>query len=140
MSKLRLVGLTAEQNRILDALAKTACAEIKECPMPDNTVFVKDTDGLNRVEARIERLENCISMLSHAVEGYARDNKLKPPAALKDGFDLPYGQFMSALDSEEEVLALCGRIEELISRESSLQAEATRLATRIKMLAPYLSI
>ena len=45
MSKLRLVGLTAERNGILNALASTGCAELKECPLSENTSFRTDSEA-----------------------------------------------------------------------------------------------
>ena len=50
MSKLRLVGLTAERDKILNALAKSGYAEIKECSAPENTEYAEEAEALRALD------------------------------------------------------------------------------------------
>ena len=136
MSKLRLIGLTDERNGIMNALAKTGCAEIKECALPENTAFKPDEAELGKFNEKFEKVESCIARLSNAVEVYARDNK-RECDFLGNGFDVAYGDFMSIAQKEQELLAFCDEAERTFEKVSDERNEIVRLNARAKSLAPF---
>ncbi len=136
MSKLRLVGLTAERDDALNALAATGCVEIKECPVPENTFFLKETEALNKIGEKAERLERGIGILTHAAEEYVRVTKIKCDF-LEESFEATYKEFVSAPNRQAELFAVCDRAEELSAKKTAALNERLRLEARYKSLTPY---
>lgn len=138
MSKLRLVGLNAERDCLLDALARTGCVEIKERPLIGDTDFCQST-GIKEIEEKRERLTASIDAVTKSVEAYVRETKASAPG-LKDGFDVSYGDFMNASSTEDEVFEICTRAEELLSRVTDGKNQIVRLSARLKELQPYANV
>ncbi len=141
MSKLRLVGLGKEQNKILNALAGTSCAEIKLCgeleAIPAMSEKQKAPELLpNETE---QRLESSIEILTKAVESYLKEHKQKCDF-LAEGFDVDFNSFISAPSTEQEVLALCDRIDGLSAVKTEAIGEQIKLSARLKSLEPFLPV
>lgn len=139
MSKLKLVGLTTERNLILNALAKTSCAEIKECPPIENTHYKSEGEALSSFEEKAERVDGVIHSLTARLEAYARDTG-KRCEALKENLEVPYGEFSSVWEREEELFEVCNEVEGILSKLSEKFAEGVQLKSRAKALRPYLNV
>ena len=136
MSKLRLIGLFAEKDVILNALARTGCAEIKECPAPENTAFRSSSEGLTLLSEKRMRAEGCILAVSNAVDAYVKTNKTECEYSL-NGFGVSFDKFIAAGDTEAEMLSLCDEADALTQKISDAQNGVIRMRARLKSLAPY---
>ncbi|MBQ7163942.1 MAG: hypothetical protein IJR61_01275 [Clostridia bacterium] len=139
MSKLRLIGLTAERNAVLNALAESGLAEIKECAAPENTAYHGEENALSVLTEKEEKVNNAIARLSRAVEGYLRDHKVKCDY-LRENYEVGFTDFISAEGTEEKVFSVCEEVERLASRGADASAGITRMNARLKALAPYAGV
>ena len=139
MCKLRLAGLTVEKNSILNALAETGAAEIKEFSLPSSLATEDGEDAAREIAERSARVETAIARLASAAENYAKGNK-EDLSFLKDGFDVSYADFISAAEGESDALDICARVEEICAKSAAADGNTARANARLKSLGCYLPV
>ena len=139
MSKLRLAGLTVEKNSILNALARTGAAEIKEFTLPSVSAAEGGEEEYREIAEKSARVETAIERLTAAAENYAREEE-KDLSFLKDGFDVSYADFISAADGEAEALGICARVEAICAADAEAEGNIVRSNARLKSLNCYLPV
>ncbi|MCH5142141.1 MAG: hypothetical protein J1G07_00275 [Clostridiales bacterium] len=123
MSKLNLVAVSSERDKILNALQRTRAAEIKTHTVLENTQVC--SSSLSELEERIRVLEGALDYLVTGVSGYISDNKIKD-IKIESEYSLTYSEFLEAGEKREQ-------IEEYISRITSLEEQKKELeATLLK--------
>lgn len=124
MSKLNLVAMSYDRDKILNALQRTNATEVKLQYEAENTVALS-SDG-EQLRAYLSSIENALDCLCAQTEEYNKSNKIKSDA-LKDGFEISYSEFLSAKDKKQEMDALVARINLLYNRKKELAAELAKL-------------
>ena len=117
MSKLNLVAVSYERDKILNALQRTRAAEVKTHTVLENTQVC--TGSLSELEERIRVLEGALDYLVAGVSNYISDNKIKD-LKIESEYSLSYSEFLEAGEKREQ-------IEEYISRITSLEAQKKEL-------------
>ncbi|MGN0813993.1 MAG: V-type ATP synthase subunit I [Candidatus Coproplasma sp.] len=120
MSKLKLVAMSYDRDKILNALQRTNATEIK-LQYEDGNIVAMSSD-CEQLKGYLSSIEDALSCVSAATETYNKDNKIKSDV-LKDGFEVTYSEFMSAKDKKEEIDALVRDINRLEERKKALNSE-----------------
>lgn len=124
MSKLNLVAMDYDRDKVLNAMQKTGATEIKLHSDAENTFEMHADAG--ELEEKLSYLEGALEILSRAAEDYFKQNKIKSDL-LKDGFNVSYSQFLSAKKLKEEAEGCAESVYGLSDREKALFAELSRL-------------
>ena len=82
MSKLNLVAISYERDKILNALQRTRAAEVKTHTVLENTQV--PNSSLSELEERIRVLEGALDYLVAGVSDYRKDNKIKEKIPTKE--------------------------------------------------------
>ena len=142
MRKMRLLGLTAEKERIVDALAATGAVQIKELEAEDTpapeTETCRGQAALRAAElrARADALRAAAEYAEDAIR--AADKKNRGAEALPAYCTLPYSEFLKLGSRSAEALALAESIETLRRRILELDAKKNKAAGLIAQAEPYL--
>ena len=87
MSKLNLVAMSYDRDRILNALQRTNATEVKLQYEAENTVALSADN--EQLKAYLGRIESALDSLCAATHAYNKDRKIKSDV-LKDGFEVSY--------------------------------------------------
>lgn len=134
MSKLHLIAMSYERDKILNALQATCAVEICGHTLTENTHNLElNADELNEYLAQAER---ALNYLTAGVNDYRRDNKIKAEAAKEDTV-MTYSEFLAQSGKKEEADAIISRISASESQKKSLQTELTAVRRAKAMAYPY---
>lgn len=137
MSKLNLVAMSYDRDKILNALQRTNAAEIKLQYEAENTVAL--SSDCEQLKAYLSSIDDALDCLSAVTEAYNKDNKIKSDV-LKDGFEVSYSEFMSAKDKKEETDALVAQINLLDERRKGLETELVGLRRTLSSAEIYSAV
>ncbi|MGN1372677.1 MAG: V-type ATP synthase subunit I [Candidatus Coproplasma sp.] len=137
MSKLKLVAMSYDRDKILNALQRTNATEIKLQYEDENTVAM--SSDCEQLKAYLSSLEEALAYVSAATETYNKENKVKSDV-LQDGFEISYSEFMSAKDKKEETDALVKSIKFLEERKKGLESELVGLRRTISSAEIYSAV
>ena len=98
MSKLNLVAMSYDRDRILNALQRTNATEVKLQYEAENTVALSADN--EQLKAYLGRIESALDSLCAETDAYNKDRKIKSDV-LKDGFEVSYSEFMGAKEKRE---------------------------------------
>ena len=133
MSKINLVGLSYDRDRILNALQKTQAIEIKLHSETEYTYpLEEDSEALRE---RLLKGETALEVLLSRVESYYKEKKEKSES-LKE-VEISYSEFSAAKDGVEEAEKLIEKIDSLLESEKELSAELTRINRLISSAKIY---
>lgn len=137
MRKLNLAAMSYEKDKILNALQRTGAVEVKthselECTVPVPT----DCEGLR---SALLSAEAALGILAAAAEDYIRENKLKSDL-VKDGFDVPYSEFMAARGKKEEIEGVIARVNALTDEKNRLNTDLAKTARAIQTAKIYSAV
>ncbi|MCH5148321.1 MAG: hypothetical protein J1G05_03025 [Clostridiales bacterium] len=119
MSKLNLVALLYERDKILNALQRTRAAEVKTHTVLDNTQVC--SSSLSELEERIRVLEGALDYLVRGVSGFISDNKIKD-LKIESEYSLSYSEFLQAGEKREQIEGYIARITTLEEQKKELEA------------------
>ena len=125
MSKLNLVAISYERDKILNALQRTRAAEVKTHTVLENTQIPESS--LSELEERIRVLEGALDYLVAGVSVYISDHKIKDEKIANE-YSLTYTEFLEAGEKREQIEEYVARINSLEERKKEL--EATLLKSR----------
>ena len=133
MSKINLVGLTYDRDKVLNALQKTQAIEIKLHSETENTMPLEaDTEALRE---RLLRGEAALEVLLTRVESYYKEQKSKSENTGE--VEISYHEFMSASEKVNEAEELIGDINSLLDREKELNTELLKVNRLISSAKIY---
>ena len=123
MSKINLVGMSYDRDKILNALQKTQATEIKLHSETENTYpLEEDTEALRE---RLLKGETALEVLLLRVENHYKEQKQKPQNLGE--VEISYSEFMSARESLEDTEKLIDGINCLLDEEKELNSELLRV-------------
>lgn len=137
MSKLNLVAMSYDKNAILNALQKTGATEIKLHYEAENTVPL--TADCDELRAYLNSLEGVLSCLTQEAENYNKANKIKTDA-LADGFEVTYGEFISAGSLKAEADGLVQKVNALVAERKEAYARLAKLKNTAETAEIYSSL
>ncbi len=138
MSKLRLVGLTAECDKVLDTLAKSGVFEV--CPTEGVDVVSRPHDAakLDEIVGKQVKAAFALDFLSKA-EAEERDKNRKEKHKKRSNKRrvLEYGDVEEVTAREYELLSKADEMEKISFRRAEIKAELARTELAIRALLPY---
>ena len=138
MSKMRLIGLYSEKDRLMNAMHKTGAVEIKETGQIENTFEGKENNNVEDLTKEADNVRRNLEYLVSGIDSYIRKNKdEKTDHAVNDGFLVKYGEFMSAEEKRNEIKELCGKISALNSEILENKTKSAKLDIKYGQYRPY---
>ena len=137
MSKLNLVAMSYDREKLLNALQRTNATEIKQHFETENTSPL--TEDCENLRSYALKVETALSRLTSLVESYNKEHKIKSDCLL-DGFEVSYARFMSARDMKDEMDGLVEKINSLYDNRKELEGELNRLRRTLSSAQIYSSL
>ena len=133
MSKINLVGMSYDRDKILNALQRTQATEIKLHSETENTLPLEaDTEALRE---RLLKGEAALEVLSARVENHYKEQKIKSDNLGE--VEISYSEFLAAKDNVADAEKLIEKINSLLDGERELNAELARLNRLISSAKIY---
>ena len=133
MSKINLVGMSYDRDKILNALQRTRATEIKLHSETENTMPLEtDTEALRE---RLLKGETALGALLSRVESHYKENKIKSDI-LKE-IEISYTEFLAAKDKAADTEQLIEKIDSLLDEERELVAELSKVKRLISNAGIY---
>ena len=124
MSKINLVAMAYDRDKILNALQRTQATEIKLHSETENTKpFCTDTEALRD---RLNKCETALEALISRVEKHYKKQKTKSDN-LAD-VEIGYSEFIRARDGAEQSEGVVEKIHSLLDEERELNAELAKVS------------
>lgn len=137
MSKLNLVAMSYDKDKVLNALQRTGAAEIKLHSQTEYASYAEaDAEGLKEYLAE---LEETLSEISSSVEKYISQNKLKSFDIPKD-VEISYSEFMAAKDYKSEADETVKEIRRLLEERKKTSAELAKVKRLLADAEIYSSV
>ncbi len=134
MSKLHLVAVSYERDKILNALQTTCAVEICGHTLTENTHSLElDAEELNEYLSSAER---ALAYLTAGVNDYRRDNKIKPADDDTDAV-MTYSEFLAQSGKKDEADAIIARINAFEAEKKNLLSELTSVRRTKSLAYPY---
>ena len=134
MLKLKLYGIRADKQKILDALFDTNQIQLKKVEEIDNTDIFFDDVAYSNLEKYRSRVEKSITVIEEQLERVDKKNKDEKIV------DVNLHEFKSIVNKKDEVENLLNLIDDLLSKQSNIKKERVNLNNKIAQLMPYLEI
>ena len=133
MSKINLVGMSYDRDKILNALQRTQATEIKLHSETENTYpLEEDTEALRE---RLSRGEAALEVLLSRVESYYKEQKKKSENTGE--VEISYHEFMAARESVEDAEKLIEDINSILDSEKELKSELLKVNRLISSAKIY---
>ena len=119
MSKLNLIAMSYDRDKILNALQRTQATEIKLHSETEYTApLTEDTEALSE---RLTRGETALEVLLPRIETYYKENKIKSDNLGE--VEISYHEFIGAGDNAQKCEKLIEQLNTLLDKERELKAE-----------------
>ena len=134
ISKLNLIAMSYDKDKLLNALQKTNAVEVKLHKEEENTsVPIVNADFLATEKSSFEA---ALSILISEVETYEKSNSLQSELP-KDGFDVGYSEFMSIKEERERLLTVCEQVNNLFDEKNKLKTLLQKQKKETENLSVY---
>ncbi|MBR4419786.1 MAG: hypothetical protein IKT32_02800, partial [Clostridia bacterium] len=130
MLKLKLVGINAKQDQILNALHSTSAVELAKPNQIDG--FERVAVDKSDIKNKKERLVQALSIIAEKCKN------AKVDGGQADGFGVTYGEFMQIVQKEQDLLEVADKVKGLNDAIAIIRAEITALQSELDYLSPYL--
>lgn len=141
MSKLKLIGLSYEKEKILDALHKTRLVELRTPVEIEDTFLVTDEKKRDGIKTKIDVLDRTIEFLSDNIDKQKKNKDF--PKELEDidsNLIVSYDEFINASKNEGELYKVVNIIEQDKSTLSEIKTSAQKLNNLRIQLEPFTCI
>ena len=133
MSKLNLIAMSYDRDKILNSLQRTQATEIKLHSETENTTPLEtDTEALR---ARLARAEAALEVLSSRVENHYKEQKIKSDNLGE--VEISYSELLGARDNAAENERLIEKINSLLDEEKELNAELLKVSRLLSSAQIY---
>ncbi len=139
MSKMKLVGLRACEDEILNALQKTECVELSEPETVADTFTVTDSEQLSELNNDYGRLLKAIEFYEEQYEeiktrGGSGEN------SYHKNFPVSYEEFINVTKDRAKIFETVANAEKHKKRLSEIKSETVKLSNVKNQLLPYTGI
>ena len=133
MSKLNLIAMSYDRDKILNALQRTQATEIKLHSETEYTApLTEDTEALSE---RLTRGETALEVLLPRIEIYYKANKIKSDNLGE--VEISYHEFIGAGDNAQKCEKLIEQLNALLDKERELKAELASVERLISSAEIY---
>lgn len=134
MSRMRLVGVKREEEKILSALHKTCAVQI----ISRESVPTEGAEKNEFVE-KYDRLSFACSFLTDNVNRISKDDKKVSPVK-EELYGVGYDEFISALDLEEKVFPVIEKIDKINEEITDRKAKIAVLTNEYNQYKPFYEV
>ena len=134
MSRLSVVALLSDKDKIYDALQKTGAAQIKSQTEKEYAVPLAAADDAE-LKAKIDRAKKCLDFISDEIELLPKDER--GAGVIKDGFPVTTTEFFAVGEKTDEIEGVLSKIEELSDKKNALKARQAKVNEKIRNYEPY---
>lgn len=136
MSKLNLVAMSYERDKVLNALQHTGAVEVKLHSQTEYAVPISaDCEHLREY---LLKNEDALSRLTASAEKFISDNKIK--SDLPADCEISYAEFISAKDLKDEADKTVEEVNTLFDREKKCSAELAKVKRTLAEAEIYSSV
>ena len=140
MSKIKLMGVNAHKEKILDALYKTGCVELAETEEFTDTFRVSSSESIDEVSALHDEIGRVIDFYTEIIEKSNTKKYYPKNAASLKNFFVSYDEFIRSESKKNVVLATVKKARGFIEELSLFKAETGKLVNFNNGLVPFLSV
>ncbi len=140
MSKIKLMGVNAHKEKILDALYKTGCVELAETEEFADTFRVSSSESIDEISALHDEIGRVIDFYTEIIEKSKNKKYYPKNAASFKNFFLSYDEFIRSESKKAAVLDTVKKARGFIEELSFFKAETGKLVNFNNGLAPFLSV
>lgn len=134
MSRLSVVALLSDKDKIYDALQKTGAAQIKSQTEKEYAVPLAAADDAE-LKAKIDRAKKCLDFISDEIELLPKEER--GAGVIKDGFPVTTAEFFAVGDKTGEIESVLSEIEKLSDKKNALKARQVKVNEKIRNYEPY---
>lgn len=144
MSRLTLVALTCEKQRIFDEIVKTGSVQIGECEQIDSSKV--DSQALEKLYEDVEylkRVNNVITATVDKANGALNKKEqitVPAPTSARPRYEIAFDDFKRIADIKADVFEKSARILALEEEISSAVAEKSRIQSEMNALKLFLPL
>lgn len=140
MSKIKLMGVNAHKEKILDALYKTGCVEPAETEEFTDTFRVSSSESIDEVAAFHDEIGRIIDFYTEIIEKSKNKSYYPKNAASLKNFFVSYDEFIRSESKKNAVLNTVKKAQGFIEELSLFKAETGKLLNLNNGLIPYASV
>lgn len=143
MSRLKLIGLKSERNRIMNVLTRSHLVEVFPSDNIDGIIRIKDTSHLNNILAKQARIAFSIDFLSKLkAECLAANEKGEAEIEIPQGKEVQYAKigyddFYDTAAREYELLTVSEALDKISFNKIEIKTQINKSRTYVKNLTPY---
>lgn len=134
MSRLSVVALLSDKDKIYDALQKTGAAQIKSQAEKEYAVPLAAADDAE-LKAKIDRAKKCLDFISDEIELLPKNER--GAGVIKDGFPVTTTEFFAVGGKTDEIEDVLRKTEELSEKKNALKARQAKINEEIRSYEPY---
>ena len=128
MSKLRLIGLTQDKDRLLNSLQRTGAVQITTSREIEG-LKLNNCLSIDEITALKDKIDLALSIIEKAVYD-SEDKELKKSLPV-DGFAVDSGEFNVILSKSKEIIATCDEIINMNNSVIELKSTLVQLDNEI---------
>ena len=138
MSKIKLVGMTACKEDILDAIQRLGCLEVSTPNVLDEEKSSPKVFACDNVLENYDKLQKTIDFATENIEkSKSKDYYPKNADEILKNFIVSYGEFSKILEREDEIFAKVEKINDIEEEIINLKSSKIKLNNLCNMLEPY---
>lgn len=137
MSKIKLLGLSYNEEKILNALHKTGCVELKDTPEIDNTEIAAENKDKEEFIAKYDRAKRSVEFITENIEKSKGKEYYPKDTSALGNFFVSYEEFMSVWKKEDEIFGAVEKSEEYSAELLSNRSDKMKLINLKAQLEVY---
>ena len=140
MSKIKLVGVNAHREKILDALYKTGCVELVETEEFTDTFRVSSSGSIDEISVLHDEIGRVIDFYTDVIEKSKNKKYYPKNAAFLKNFFVSYDEFIRSESKKSAVFNVVEKVQGFIGELSLFKSETTKLLNFNTGLIPYVPV
>lgn len=140
MSKIKLMGVNAHKEKILDALYKTGCVELSETEEFFDTFRVSSSQSIEEVSLKHDEIGRVIDFYTEIIEKSKNKSYCPKNVVGFNNFFVSYDEFIRSANKKNPVEKTVKKARGFIEELSQIKSETAKLVNFNNGLAPFLSV
>ena len=140
MSKIKLMGVNAHKEKILDALYKIGCVELSETEEFADTFRVQSDKSVEEISAKHDKIGRVIDFYTDVIDKSKSRSYYPKTAVSTNSFFVSYEEFMRSEDKKSAVDKTVKIAEDFIGDLSYFKSETAKLVNFNNGLVPYANL
>ena len=140
MSKIKLMGVNAHKEKILNALYRTGCVELTEPEEFTDTFRVSLSESIEETTAIHDEIGRVIDFYADIIEKSKNKSYCPKNANVFGNFFVSYDEFIRSADKKNAVQKTVQKASGFIGELSQIKSETAKLVNLNNGLTPYLAV